>query len=97
VQNGSVIASPIDLGPKGDVVYLVLLGTGFRNASVAQTTVSIGEANAQIVDLGPEPGIDGVDQIKVLVPRNDVNHRGNVQVEFNAQGAISNIVTVNIK
>jgi uncharacterized protein (TIGR03437 family) len=97
VQNGSLIASPIDLGPKGELVYLVLLGSGFRNASAAQTTVSIGGANAQIVDLGPQPGTDGVDQVKVLVPRDAVNHRGNVQVELDVLGAAANLVTVNIK
>jgi len=96
-RNGNVIATPIDLGPTGEVVYLVLLGTGFRNASVAQATVNIGGASAQVVDLGPQPGIDGVDQVKVLVPRDAVNHHGNVQVDLNVQGAAANSVTINIK
>ncbi len=97
MQNGSLIASPIDLGPKGDVVYLVLLGTGIRNASAAQATVYIGGVPAEIVDFGPVPGIDGLDEVKVLMPRDEVNHRGNVQVQLNVLGAWPNLVTFNIK
>jgi uncharacterized protein (TIGR03437 family) len=97
VRNGSPIASPIDLGPAGEVVYLVLLGTGIRNASVAQATVSIGGASAQIVGLGPAPGIDGLDQVKVLMPKDQVNLHGNVQVDLNVQGAAANPVTIDIQ
>jgi hypothetical protein len=89
VQNGNVTASPIDLGPKGQKVYLVLFGTGMRNASAAQISPAW-----PIVDFGPAPGVDGVDQVKVLVPNG--NH-GNVQVYVNVQGATSNTVNVNFK
>jgi len=91
VQNGNLIASPIDLGPKGQKLYLVLLGTGMRNASASQITLG----TWQIVDFGPAPGVDGVDQIKVLVSRNGTT--GNIPISFNVQGATSNTVTVYIK
>ncbi len=89
VQNGNVIASPIDLGPKGQKVYLVLLGTGMRNASAAQISPAW-----PIVDFGPAPGVDGVDQIKVLVQPNGA---GTVQITVSVQGVNSNTVAVTFK
>jgi uncharacterized protein (TIGR03437 family) len=59
--------------------------------------VYVGGVTAKIVDFGPVPGIDGLDQVKVLVPRDAVTHRGIVQVELNVLGAAANLVTVNIK
>src|SRR6266478_319800 len=35
-QGGRIVAKPIDLGPTTDQVYLILYGTGIRNAGLGQ-------------------------------------------------------------
>jgi len=92
VTNGSLIPSPIGLGAPGTAVYLVLLGTGMGSATTAEV---IGlAANPLVGDVGPTPGIDGLEQIKVLLP---TNPSGRTLISVAAQGAVSNTVVVYFK
>src|SRR5262249_6092326 len=36
------VPQPIDLGPEGDLVFVILFGTGFRSATASGVTVNVG-------------------------------------------------------
>ncbi|HMY71918.1 MAG TPA: hypothetical protein PLD20_06705 [Blastocatellia bacterium] len=88
---------PLDLGPPGDRVYLMLSGTGLRHRSslsgihamLAGITTLVGYA-------GPQNGAPGVDQLNLMIPR-DLIGRGEVEVEIWVDGQRANIVKVNVK
>ena len=56
-------ATPIDLGPEGDQVFLVLFGTGFRNAALADVNLRIGAVTIPALFAGAAPGFAGLDQV----------------------------------
>ncbi len=88
---------PIDLGPEGDVVYLVLYGTGFRRRSaLSAVSVKIGGADMTINYAGPQLQLVGLDQINVLLSRN-LAGRGEVDVVVTVDGKPSNTVKVSIQ
>ncbi|MGH9765913.1 MAG: hypothetical protein ACREAB_00645, partial [Blastocatellia bacterium] len=88
---------PIDLGPEGDQVYLVLFGTGFRRRSALQAvTVKIGGADAMINYAGPQLQLVGLDQINALIPRS-LAGRGDVDIVVTVDGKMANSVRVSIK
>ena len=56
----------IDLGPDTDEVYLVILGTGFRNrSSLANVSVTIANVDTSVEYAGPQGEYAGLDQVKV--------------------------------
>ncbi|MDX2040011.1 MAG: putative Ig domain-containing protein [Acidobacteriota bacterium] len=61
------IPMPIDLGPAGEQVFLVLYGTGLRFKQTA--TASIGGLPANVLYAGAAAGFVGLDQINLAVPR----------------------------
>ncbi|NOT63259.1 MAG: hypothetical protein HOP19_23880, partial [Acidobacteria bacterium] len=65
---GAFIPRPIDLGPASDLVYLVLYGTGWRQAGNT-TRVSLGGELITPLFAGPQGGFAGLDQINALIPR----------------------------
>jgi uncharacterized protein (TIGR03437 family) len=87
VANGTLVPSPIDVGPPGTSLYFVLLGTGMGSATTA-------EVNGLAGDVSPAPGVDGLDQIKVLL--NGIGS-GLTPISVNVQGAVSNTVIVYFK
>ena len=71
---------PIDLGPEGDEVFLVLFGTGIRLAGEVQAILN-GE-NVTIFSFADAPGFFGLDQVNVgPIPRNFING-GTVTVQL---------------
>jgi uncharacterized protein (TIGR03437 family) len=96
LQNGNAVALPIDLGPAGVQAYLILLGTGIRNADTAQISVTMKGLNAQVTSAGSDSDFDGLDQVKVLLPR-ELAGSGDVTVVLTAQGATANPVHISIK
>ncbi len=62
--------APGGVAQNGEQVYLVLFGTGLRNLSTDQMTVGIGGGRAQDIDAGPGRRVDGLDQVKLVVPAN---------------------------
>ena len=91
------IAVPIDLGPSSDQVFLILYGTGIRQrSSLSAVTVTLGGENARVDYAGPQGGYVGLDQINLLVPRSLIG-RGEVDLVVNVDGAVANIVRVQIK
>ena len=96
LQNGAPVAKPIDLAPPGDQVYLILYGTGIRNAGPAGVTVNIDGLNARVTYAGPETKVDGLDQINVLLPP-ALAGSGDVSVVLTAAGITANSVHVTIQ
>lgn len=96
--DGQLIGRPIDLGPEGDLVYLVLYGTGASGGvSKPIATATIGEAAAQIQYLGQAPSLIGVDQINLLIPRSLKGINKDVDVKLTVDGSAANTVKINIQ
>jgi len=90
------VATPIDLGPEGDQVFLVLYGTGLRNRSaLAAVTAAVGTSNAEVLYAGPQGG-QGLDQINLRLARTLIG-AGDVEVRLNVDGRPSNAVRVTIR
>jgi uncharacterized protein (TIGR03437 family) len=97
VQNGQASATPIDLGPAGNDVYLILFGTGVKGAAVGSVSATIGGTATPILGFAAAPGFVGLDQINVgPVPRSLIG-RGPADVVLMVSGKTANTVTVNIK
>jgi uncharacterized protein (TIGR03437 family) len=95
--SGSCAATPIDLGPDSDQVYVSLYGTGIRNrASLSDVIAQIGGEKADVFYAGPQGGFAGLDQINLRIPR-AVAGRGEVVVSLTVSGKSANPVTLNIR
>jgi len=68
--NGVITARPINLGPATDQIFLILYGTGFRNAGTAGTRMTVNGIDAQVSYAGAQGAFAGLDQVNVLLPRN---------------------------
>jgi len=90
-------ARPIDLGPEGDQVYLVIYGTGLRFCSSLQTAkAKIGGVDAEVKFVGGQSDFVGLDQVNILLPRS-LAGRGEVDLVLTVDGQPANVVRVNIK
>jgi uncharacterized protein (TIGR03437 family) len=91
------VAVPIDLGPEGEQVILLLFGTGVRfNSSLAAVTLRLGDTAAPISFAGAQGSFVGLDQINALLPRT-LSGRGEVDVALTVDGRAANVVRINIK
>jgi uncharacterized protein (TIGR03437 family) len=93
----TTLTSPIDLGKAGDVVTLVLYGTGLRNRNTADPVAAyLGNQRLPVQYAGDQGGYAGLDQINVSLP---ASFRGVVEVPLRivAEGFSTNSVTVTIK
>jgi len=91
------VATPIDLGPETDTVYLVLFGTGLRFRSALQgVAAKLGSANASVAYAGGLTGLEGLDQINVFIPRSLIGS-GEIDVVLTVDGKTANTVKINIK
>ncbi|MGH9938174.1 MAG: hypothetical protein ACREAM_18165, partial [Blastocatellia bacterium] len=88
---------PIDLGPEGDQVFLILYGTGIRySGSLANVTLTIGGVAVGALYAGAVPGLEGLDQVNALLPRSLMG-RGAVDVALTVDGRKANTARVSIK
>jgi len=88
---------PIDLGPTTDQVFLVAFGTGFRFlSSLSAVSATIGGTPAQVSFAGAQPGLVGLDQANILLPRSLIG-RGEVDVVLTVDGQTANTVSVSVK
>ncbi|MGH9840229.1 MAG: cellulase family glycosylhydrolase [Blastocatellia bacterium] len=91
------VPAPIDLGPEGDQVFLILYGTGIRHrSSLANVTLTIGGVAVGVLYAGPVPGLEGLDQVNALLPRGLMG-RGEVDVVLTVDGKAANTVGIAIK
>jgi uncharacterized protein (TIGR03437 family) len=95
--NGQYVATPIDLGPETNVVYLVLYGTGWRGrTALSAVTATIGGTPAGVSFAGAAPGFVGLDQLNVQIPRSLIG-RGAANVAVTVNGKTANVVSINLK
>ena len=91
------VATPFDLGPTTDVVYLLLYGTGIRfRSNLSGVTVQIGGTSADVAYAGGETGLTGLDQVNVILPQS-LRGRGELTVQLTVDGKAANPVKINIK
>jgi uncharacterized protein (TIGR03437 family) len=87
---------PIDLGPEGEQVFLIAFGTGYRSSALANVSSTIGGAAAEVLFAGATPGLEGLDQANIRIPRS-LAGRGTVDVVFRAEGKTANTVQIAIR
>ncbi len=91
------VATPLDLGPAGEQVFLILFGTGLRfNSGVANAACKLGGADAPVLYVGAQGELVGLDQVNVVVPRS-LAGRGEMDLVLTVDGKAANTVRVNIK
>ncbi|HEV2690035.1 MAG TPA: hypothetical protein VGV35_15860, partial [Bryobacteraceae bacterium] len=88
------VPAPIDFGDPTDRLFLLLYGTGFRNASAA--TLLIGTIAVPLQYAGKQPQFIGLDQANAELPRSLIG-AGNVAVTFAADGKAANPVTLTFR
>jgi uncharacterized protein (TIGR03437 family) len=93
VQNGNAVATPINLGPPADQVYLSLFGTGLRNAPAGQVFVRINGVNAPVEYAGPQLEYPGLDQVNILLTR-QLAGAGQAGIVLTAAGHTANTTYV---
>lgn len=91
------VAVPIDFGPEGDQIFLILFGTGIRGrSSDSAVTALIGGSSSQVLYSGAQGDWVGLDQVNVALQRSLIG-RGEVDVALIADGKSSNTVKVHFK
>ncbi|MGE0131235.1 MAG: tandem-95 repeat protein [Blastocatellales bacterium] len=90
------VTKPIDMGPDGERVFLILYLSGVHRATAGSIRVLIGGIEATPLFSGPAPGFVGLDQINVEIPRDpNLIGRGVVNVSVTAAGyTASNLVDI---
>jgi len=92
-----IIARPIDLGPEGDKVFLLMFGTGIRgNSSLTGISMKIGDVDSAVSFAGAQGDFVGLDQVNVQLPT-ALRGRGEVTINCTIGGRTANPVTVAIK
>ncbi len=91
------VATPIDLGPAGEQVFLIAFGTGLRGRSaLGAVNVKIGGTDSETLYLGTQGGFVGLDQANIRIPRT-LTGRGDLDVVMTVDGKAANTVRVSIK
>ncbi len=91
------VAVPVELGPEGEQVFLVLFGTGLRlRANLAAVLARVGGTDAEVTFAGPVEGLAGLDQLNLKLPRS-LRGRGEVEVAVTVESNAANAVRVNIR
>ena len=89
-------AIPIDLGPQGDQVFLLLFGGGFRGFAESVTATVNGVA-VPVLGAVPQGEFVGLDQINIGPLPASLAGSGEVEIVLIADGKVANTVTVAIK
>ncbi|HKX29757.1 MAG TPA: SBBP repeat-containing protein [Blastocatellia bacterium] len=96
-ENNRNVAIPIDLGPEGDEVFLLIFGTGFRGREDLSTVnAKIGGEEVEVLYVGPQSDFVGLDQANLRLPRS-LAGRGDIDLALTVDGKAANAVRVNIK
>ena len=93
---GRFVGVPIDLGPEGDQVFLILYGTGIRNATSIDNVI-VGGWFVPVLAFAASPEFSGLDQVNIGPLPRSLTGAGEVDVIVTADGTASNAVTVAIK
>lgn len=95
VNPGMLIPSPIDVGTAERPAFLILFGTGIRNATPDQVSAVIGGVVANVEFVGAAPYYTGLDQVNIRIPAS-LKGSGLVDVSVVVDGVSSNPVTINL-
>lgn len=96
IEQPQYVLEPIDLGPQGEQVFLILFGSGFRyNSGLAGVSATIGGSPAQVLYAGPQGQFAGLDQMNIPLART-LAGRGVVDVTVSVDGLPANTVQVSI-
>ena len=88
---------PLDLGSPGEPLYLVLYGTGFRNrTSLDRIRVTLRGVPIPVHYAGPQGIFAGLDQLNIGPLPPELRGAGTLSFTLEADGEISNRVTVDI-
>jgi uncharacterized protein (TIGR03437 family) len=82
----------IDMGPEGDLIILVLFGSGFRGAQGAVNAKLVKGSTEYPLQVGyanVAPGFIGLDQMNLVVPRSAIG-AGEVQLVIDVEGKVLN-------
>ncbi len=85
----------IDLGPETDQVYLLLYGTGFRNAT--SVTARVGGRAIPVLGTAAHSIYQGLDQVNIGPLPRALADSGLSNVELVFDGQPANVVTVRIR
>jgi uncharacterized protein (TIGR03437 family) len=92
-----LVAVPIDLGPAGDQVFLILFGTGFRfRGALSAVSATVDGVSSEVLFAAEQEALAGVDQINLRLPRT-LAGRGDVEVALIVEGRRANAVRVSFK
>lgn len=103
-QAAKFITKPIDMGPEGEIIVLVMFLSGVRNATDTNgdgnanenIRVLIGGTEVPTLFAGRQPEFVGLDQVNAIVPRSLIG-RGIVGVSVSGTGfSTSNVVDLEI-
>ena len=95
VNPGILIPAPIDVGTSSRPAFLILYGTGIRNATTANISAVIGGIVTTVEFSGPAPGFTGLDQVNLRLPVS-LRGRGIVDVTLVVDGVSSNPISINL-
>ncbi len=87
-------ATPIDLGPENNQVFLSLFLTGVRNGGTVEVTIG-GVPMTTVFGPAPSSEFEGLEQLNVLLDRVLIGS-GLVQVVVTVDGVVANVVEINI-
>ena len=90
----SCLSTPIAVGTSSGPVTLSLFGTGIRGATSLQAFVA--GQSVPVLAFGAESEYEGLDRVDISLP-SSLAGLGEASVYLDADGEVSNMVTVNIK
>jgi uncharacterized protein (TIGR03437 family) len=91
------VSTPIDLGPEGEQVFLIIFGTGVRfRSNLTAVSVKLGGADCEVLFAGSQGGFAGLDQINARIPRSLIG-RGEIDLVVTVDGRMTNIVRANVR
>jgi uncharacterized protein (TIGR03437 family) len=92
------VGFPIDLGREGDLVYLILYGTGIRGrGGLSEVSVEIGGNPVPVIFAGPQNTYPGLDQVNVGPLPRSLQGLGATAIVVKIAGKDSNRLTILIK
>ncbi|HKX33161.1 MAG TPA: IPT/TIG domain-containing protein [Blastocatellia bacterium] len=95
LQSGQVIPRPIDVGSNEQPAFLILYGSGFRNAPAGSMRAIIGGVEVSDLVALPAPGFTGLDQVNIKFPTS-LKGSGIVDVALSVNGVASNAAKVSL-
>ncbi len=95
LQPSHKLPAPIDVGTLARPAYILLYGTGVRNAPQSAVRAIIGGVDSLVTYAGPQGGFVGLDQINVQLPA-ALKGRGIVDLTLVVNGVSSNTMKINL-